>query len=294
MPALPPDLALDAALLVGSLLPRLAVERVERVVGAQGDEPLGLDAVAAAQDPRDQGPGVVVPDPRGHPAQSRERDHVALEERLLALGPEGDVDRGTRVAEAQLEHRDLRADASEDHVREAEVDLGLVARVMEGDDRDVDAVDPELAAAGADVAADRHLGEGRTLLVDEALPDPAGRVALLSRRLLVLSQPGADDRRVGTDRWLAPLIRLARRRDRRCEGLPDRAPVHAVPACQLADRHPFLPVLATDTLELLHPRQLPLPDAADLRQSASVRVCDGVGGGASSDDHKARKWGQIW
>ena len=219
---------------------------------------------------------------------------MALEERLLALRAEGDVDGVARVGQAQLEHRDLGALTGDEHVREAEVDLGLVARVMEGDDRHVDPVDPELPAAGADVAADRHLGEGRTLLVDEALPDPAGRVALLGRRLLVLGQPGADDRRVGTDRWLAPLIRLARRRHRRGQGLPDRAPVHAMATCQLADRHLFLPVLATDTLELLHPRQLPLPDAADLRQSASVRVCVGVGGGARSDDHKARKWGQIW
>ena len=40
----------------------------------------------------------------------------------------------------------------------------------------------ELAAARADVPADGRLGDVGALLVDEALPDPARRVALLARR----------------------------------------------------------------------------------------------------------------
>ena len=219
---------------------------------------------------------------------------MALEECLLALGAEGDVDRGPRVGQAQLEHRDLRAHPCDEHVGEAEVHLGLVARVVERDDRDVDVVEMQLAPAFANVPADGHLRHGRALLVDQALPDPARRVALLAGCVLVLGQPAADDRRMGADRRLRPQVRLPGRRHRGLKGLPDRAPMHAMAARQLADRHPFLPVLTTDTLELLHPRQLPLPDAADLRQSASVRVCDGVGGGASSDDHEARNWGQFW
>lgn len=81
-----------------------------------------------------------------------------------------------------------------------------------GDDRDVDAVEPELAAAGTDVAADRRLGHGRPLLVDQALPDPPGRVALLARRLLVLGQPARDRGGVGTHGRLGPLVRLPGRR----------------------------------------------------------------------------------
>jgi hypothetical protein len=254
--ALPADLALDTALLVGTALARDAEEGVERVVGAQGDEPLGLVPVASPQDPGDQGPGVVVPDADGHAAQAREGDHVALEEGLLALAAEGDVDRGPRVAQAQLEHRHLGALAGDVHVGEAEVDLGLVARCMQRDDRDGDAVEAELTAEPHDRPPDGRLGEGRTLLVDQALPDPARRVALLAGRLLVLGQPAADDRRVGTQGRLGPFIRLARRRDGRGKGLADHAPVHGMAARQLADRHPFLPVLPADTLELLHPRHL--------------------------------------
>ena len=62
----------------------------------------------------------------------------------------------------------------------------------------------ELAAARADVPADGALGDVGALLVDEALPDPARRVALLARGLLVLGQPGADRRGMRADRRLGP------------------------------------------------------------------------------------------
>ena len=87
--------------------PGLAEERVEAIVGAQRDEALGLDRGRGPRRTRaTSGPGVVVADPAGHAAEAREGDDVALEERLLALGAEGDVDRGARVGQAQLEHRD--------------------------------------------------------------------------------------------------------------------------------------------------------------------------------------------
>jgi hypothetical protein len=255
-PPLPAHLALDAALLVSAPLARDAEERVEPVVGAQGGEPLGLGAVAPPQHPGDERPRVVVPDPGGDPAESRERGDVPFEERLLALGAVRDVDCGSRVAQAQLEHRDLRALAADEHVGKAEVDLRLVARVVERDDRDVDPLEAELAAARTDVPPDRGLRHRRALLVDQALPDPARRVALLAMHRLVLGEPARDRGGVRTDGRLGPLVRLPRRRHGRREGLPDRARVHAVAARQLADRHLFLPVLPTDTLELLHPRQL--------------------------------------
>ena len=251
-------------------------------MGAQRDEPLGLGPVPSAQDPGDEGPGIVVPDSPGHPADPGEGDHVAFQKRLLALRGEGDVDRGPRVGQAQLEHRHLGALAADEHVGQAEVNLRLVARVMERNDRDVDAVEAELAAAGADVAADRRLGHGRTFLVDQALPDPARRVALLAVHRLVLREPARDGGGVGTDGWLGPRVRLPRRRHCRRESLPDRAPVHVVPTRQLADRHPFLPVLPADTLELLHPRQLLPPTLVMAVQDLpSVRTW-------------GRGWGQFW
>jgi hypothetical protein len=86
-------------------------------MGAQGGEPLGLGAVAPPQHPGDERPRVVVPDPGGDPAESRERGDVPLEERLLALGAIRDVDCGSRVAQAQLEHRGVRMSAGANHAR---------------------------------------------------------------------------------------------------------------------------------------------------------------------------------
>ena len=242
---------------MGTLLARLAVAGLEAVMTAQGDEAFGLDPVASAQDPGDERPGVVIADPRGHPAEPCEGGDVALEERLLALRSEGDVDRDPRVGEAQLEDRDLRLLAADEDVRQAEVDLGLLAGLVVGDDRDLDVIEVQLAAARADVPADGRLGDIGALLVDQPLPDPAGGVALLAGRDGVLGQPAPDRLGVGADRRLgAGLDGLAGRRDRAREGLADRPPVHPVAACQLADRHPFLPLVPADTLELLHPRQL--------------------------------------
>ena len=100
-------------------------------MAAQGDEAFGLDPIATAQDPGDEGPGVVVPDAGGNTAEAREGDHVPFEERLLALGTERDVDRDARMGEAQLEDRDLRSLAADEDIREAEVDLGLLCGVRE-------------------------------------------------------------------------------------------------------------------------------------------------------------------
>ena len=106
VPAGAAHLALDAALLVGTPLTRDAEEAVEAIVGTERDEALGLGPVPSPQDPGHEGPGVVVADPCRHPAEPREGDDVALEERLLALAAIGDVDGHARMGEAQLEDRD--------------------------------------------------------------------------------------------------------------------------------------------------------------------------------------------
>ena len=107
--------------------------------------------------------------------------------------------------EAQLEDRHRRPLAGDEHVGQTEVDLGLLARLVVGDDRDVDVVEMELAAALPDVPADRALGDVGALLVDQALPDPARRVALLAGRVAVLGQPLADRGGMGTDRRQRPV-----------------------------------------------------------------------------------------
>ena len=127
----PPDLALHATLLVGTPLARLTEERVELVMRAQRDEAVGLGPVAALQDPADRRPQVVIADPSGHPAESRERIEVPFEQRLLALRGEGDVDRPGRMGQAQVEDLDLGQDSGDPDARLAEVGFTLGAGRMD-------------------------------------------------------------------------------------------------------------------------------------------------------------------
>ena len=106
------------------------------------------------------------------------------------------------------------------------------------------------------VGADRRLGDRRAVLIDEVLPDPPRRVALLARCAHVGDQPLADRRLVGTELRRGPCRWFARRRQRRLQRLPHRAAVHAVAARQRADGLAPLAPLTSDMLEQLHPRQL--------------------------------------
>lgn len=72
---------------------RAAEERVEAVVGAAGDEPFGLGAVAALHHPHHRRLHVVVATHGRDPTEVGERPDVPVEERLLRLGRVGDVER---------------------------------------------------------------------------------------------------------------------------------------------------------------------------------------------------------
>jgi hypothetical protein len=81
----PADLTLHPTLLMGAVDPWQAEERVEQVMGPQGDEPLVDDPLAAHHHPQDRRLEVVVADqPARHPTEVSERERVALQERLLA------------------------------------------------------------------------------------------------------------------------------------------------------------------------------------------------------------------
>ena len=81
---------------MGTLDAGAAKERVEPVVAAQCGEPIGLDAIAALEHPDDRGFEVVVPDPARYTPEVGKRQHVPLQERLLALTGERDVERSAR------------------------------------------------------------------------------------------------------------------------------------------------------------------------------------------------------
>jgi hypothetical protein len=87
-------------------LPRQRELRLKQVVGAPGHEAVGLLAPAPAQPLLDHRAQVVIAEQREDAAEEVKRLHVALEEGLLGLAPEGDHEGRARVAGAPVEQVD--------------------------------------------------------------------------------------------------------------------------------------------------------------------------------------------
>lgn len=273
------DLALDAALLVSAPLAGGAEGRFEQVVGAQGDEALGLDPPSAAHHLGDRGAQVVVADELGGAAEPGEGVDVALEEGELVGALEGaDVAR-SRVAEAQHEQLHGAQLAADHDLRLAEVDLGLRAGLM-GLRNGAFCAEAELALEPGDRAADLALGDVGSVLCCQPLVDALGGVALLRWRGEVRVEPVCDQRQVGAElRCAAALGPLALGRQRRRQGLADGAAVDPVAAGELADPRLLPLVVTANRLEQLHSRSHPLCGLPlELRWSPEGSVAVGRGG----------------
>ena len=248
-------------------------------MGAQGGEAVGLDAVAAPQDPRHRGGQVVIADAGGHAAEALERRDVALEERLLVLAQEGHVTAppdatgaggtgGRRAARRRSTVASPKSTSASSpgswrpHDRHAAVPVCQLARGRR-------------RTSGA-----RSPRRPRRRAPRRGAPRPAGRCGAACG-----APPGPRAARRGSGGIRAqspapPARRAARRWHRRGQRLAHGAPVDAVAASQGPDRQPFLPMVQPDTLEQLHPRQLLCPRCGGLARPPSVGS-DGVGGGAS-------------
>lgn len=274
-----PHLALHAALLVGSPLAGLAEERLIEVVGAQRHEAVGFDPPAAAQDLDHGGLEVVVADFGRYAAEEGEGVGVALQERLLGLVGEGLHIGGAGVREPHQEELGLDQLSSHPNLRLAPVDLGLRAGIVGLGDV---ALDPqaELSPAGGDVLAHGSLGDPCALLDDQPLPDALGGVALLGRRLPVALEPLVDQVVVGAeDRRRPPRGLLARRWQRRLQGLAHRSTVDPMPPRELADREPLPITVTANLLEQLHSGSHPVCDLRPrLSTSRKASVAIGRGG----------------
>jgi hypothetical protein len=267
---------------VRALDARLAEERVEPVVAAQGDEPLVLDPVPPQQDAGDRGLEVVVADPAcRHPTNVREGAHMPLEERLLGLVGERHREAPPRPGQPHDKQPQAHQHLGDVGAELAEVDLGLLTRGVLLGHRHLASVAGQLRPDPRHQRAHGRLGHHRAALVPQPLPHPAGGVALLGRRGEIGDQPLADGGLVRTQRWRLPLGRLARRRDRALQRLPDRAPMDPMPAGQLPDASAFITMLAADHLELLHPRSHPF-SLAPLAVVTTERKGERSG------------WGHLW
>jgi len=159
---------------------------------------------------------------------------------------------------------DKRAWAEQRRLSEAMAVTAMRPAELEGHDLppadDPASVEDRVAKPVADhveparVTAYNELGDGHR----------AGAVATRWLRLKFAKPSGARCTRLCVSRRLAGRSRRARPRrwQRGGKGLAHRSPVDVVAAGEGAHGQPFLPLVMPNTLEQLHPRQLPLPNAA--------------------------------
>jgi hypothetical protein len=127
------------------------------------------------------------------------------------------------VRQSHHKHPALHDHPGDRGVKLAEVDFGLSAGQMDLRDRHLMAGQPEFNPAPRHIPRHRDLRARGLMFGDQALPDPSGGVALLTRRIFVGDQPPVDDGGPLVDgRARPPRIHLARRRDRVGEGLAHR------------------------------------------------------------------------
>ena len=247
------DLALHAALLMGTVEAWTAEERVEPEVAAQRGEPFRLSAIAALEYPNHGGFEVVVTDPARDTPEIGEGQHMALQKGFLRLGGERNVKGLARVRQSHHKHPALHHHTGDRRVELAEVDLCLSPGQMRLRDRHLMGQQPEFDPPAGHVTRHRHLRQRCLMLGDQALPDPPGSMALLARRVLVCDEPGVDHRDPRIDRRpRSNRIHLPRRRDRRRERLTNRPTMHPMTIGKLADRQLIESPVSPDHFEQFH------------------------------------------
>jgi len=112
----------------------------------------------------------------------------------------------------------------------------------------------KLAPALAHVIAHRRLCHLGTVLINQAPPNPLGRVTLLARRVDVRGKPLVDQLAIRTELRRRPAHRHATRgRQRRRERLTHRTTMHPVTLRKRPNRQRLPISVPSDLLELLHP-----------------------------------------
>ena len=196
------------------------------------------------------------------------------QKRLLSLGHERHVERLTRSRQPHREHVQLGLHATKHREELAEVHLGLTAQQMLLRDEHLNLIKPQLDPTPLDVTRDRDLRKRRTMLTHQPLPNPPGRVTLLTRCRLIGDQPLVNHPHIRAHQPWPPRILLARRRHRASQRLPDRAPMRPMTHSQLPDRHLRIkPPITTDVLIQPHfePGHLrPLADNKTRRSEPKV------------------------
>jgi hypothetical protein len=138
----------------------------------------------------------------------------------------------------------------------AEIDLRLRRRRMGLRHHHLTAVAADLDPQPRHQIPHRRFPDPCAFLLDQPLPDPAGRMPLLPRRLQILHQPTPDKINMSAQHRRLPRRGLPRRRDRVRQRLTHRPAVHCMSFRKLPDRQTLTAGIPSDTFELLHSRSL--------------------------------------
>ena len=185
----PAALAFHTALLVATLVPGLAVERVKAIVRPERHPPVGLGPAAAEQHPRRRRLEVVIADLlQRHTAEPFERVHVGLQERFLALRQRRPVDSPARVRQPHREQRRLDLDPGQDHPQVMEVHLGLRRRRVglrhETRLQKLPRLDSDLRTAFRHVVTHRRVRQiRRPVFIYQPGQHPPGGIAAIARHV---------------------------------------------------------------------------------------------------------------
>ena len=229
-PPKPPDLAFDAALLVGALDAGQTEEGLEAVVTAHGDETVGLDPTPALHHPDDGGLEIVIADAPGHPAEVGEGGHMSVEEHLLGLVQIHPVESLATGRQPHHEHPALDQLPVQEEADLAEVDLGLLAEGVVLGHADIGQGQGLALLHRPHVAPDGGFAHLGVMLLHQALEHPSGRVPLLLRHVRIGGQPAVDGRLPGAECRGRSGDRFPGRWNCRLQRLAHHPPVHAEPA----------------------------------------------------------------
>jgi hypothetical protein len=178
---------LDVALVVP--LARTPEAIGEQIMADQFGERPGPLALAVAADLGHRDRGVVIQKRQRHPAEERERRHMAVEERFGRLARIRLHKARVRLRQVHAEEVDLLPHAADHRDRFAKINLAMARRMRQRHER--------LAAArpaDTDIILHHRIAAGEVMLVAQPLEDPLCRMPLLHWSRPVSVQDRVDHR----------------------------------------------------------------------------------------------------
>jgi hypothetical protein len=279
------DTALDARLLLGPT--HQAEQRLEQVVAGQRLVAVVELPIAADENVRRHGPGIVPPQFVRHATKESEGFNQAVQDRFGAFGGQCQGEGAIGVAPGDEQNRHELAALGEIHIDVAEVRFETLARIMvERDERLAGArtLAPNVESYALRAAA-------IAVLIAEAAKDPGGRVPLLARCVGIGAKDVADDGLERIEDRGRGLGTGVRSRLGVAEDLANLATGVMELACQFTDAEFFDNMRPADTCVLVHLDHPSPPCSWPPKRCTSLQ--EESWGGPELDEDLVRRWARI-